>query len=51
MSFPKYDEIYKEILESVSDGKSRNIEAIRAMVTKQKNATDENCAVLVKTKI
>ena len=45
MSIPKYEELYKEILVAVSDGKTHDMTAIRNSVAKQKNLTDEELTV------
>jgi len=39
VSIPKYDELYKEILQAVADGKAQSIAVIRNFVAKQRNVS------------
>jgi restriction system protein len=47
MTIPKYDEMYKEILISISDGSSHSINSIRNSVAQQKNVSDEERTLLL----
>jgi restriction system protein len=47
MSIPKYDDIYKEILITVSDGDEHDIDSIRDSVAKQKGVTADERAILL----
>jgi restriction system protein len=49
MELPKYDELYKDILDSVADGKEHNLTHIREYVAKVKNVSDSDRALLLKS--
>jgi restriction system protein len=47
MAIPKYDDIYKEILLAVADGKIHSIEHVRNKITELKGVTTEECTVML----
>jgi len=48
MPIPKFNELYKEVLTSVSDGKNHSTTSICDFVAKQMNIADDECNVLLK---
>jgi restriction system protein len=51
MSVPKYNEVYREVLEAIKDGKEHKISHIRDFVAKVKDTSEEERAEMLKSNV